>query len=379
MSSSGSKEKLKRRLSEEAEKFVADTAQEGTVDSQNMKALRNAVLIKLFNVFAALFFLILAVPALLREEYLVSAVFFLGSFLSLLNMVLFRIFNNFSFSSGFLIVLLNMTAVYAIVFGGIEDTGILMAFILPPVFIFLRGSKTGGILVLIMTAIALSIFFFIDPALVFPQYSVPVKVVFIVCFVFLSIFSFFHELSREYVEKKLETVANHDPLTGLLNRREMEKMIRSESARSLRYSNPLSLMICDIDNFKEVNDTYGHKFGDEVLKAIAEIFVKNTRSHESICRWGGEEFVILLPETPVAGCMVVAERLREKVAENKIMFGKDEISVTMSFGIGGYSPEQSIEENIDNVDKAMYRAKKAGKNCIKKVTVRKQVFKGDTL
>ena len=121
----------------------------------------------------------------------------------------------------------------------------------------------------------------------------------------------------------------------------------------------------DIDNFKKINDNYGHKFGDTVLKMIADIFRAGTRTQEYIARWGGEEFLLLLPETPGEGAMVVAERLRSKVAAEKIVFGREELSVTMSFGVGEFDPLFSIEENIDRIDKEMYKAKKSGKNCIK--------------
>lgn len=361
--------KLKKKISEEVEGLMSAVVKNGQSDPQSMKAARNSVLINLFSAFSAVFFLSLAVSAFLREEYIVSTVFFFVTFLALLNIIIFRVFNSSSFSSGFLIVLLNMSAIYAIIFGGIDNTGILMAFLLPPILIFLRGSRTGGVLILIMTGITIGILFFIDPSLVLPQYTVPMKVVFVVCFVSLSVFSFFHELSREYMEKKLETAASHDPLTGLLNRREMERVLQSESLRSIRYKRPFSLMICDIDNFKKINDIYGHKFGDAVLKMIAETFIKNTRVHEYICRWGGEEFLILLPETPADGGEIVAERLRSRVSEEKIVFGKEEIAVTMSFGVGAFNPSLSIEENIDLIDKAMYKAKRSGKNCVRKASV----------
>ena len=347
--------------------FVSSLATGGLSDPHNIKIARSTMLANLFSAFSSILFLSLAISAILREEYVVSGVFFLITFLSLVNIVLFKIFNSYSFSSGFLIILLNLSAIYAIMFGGIDNTGILMAFLLPPILIFLRGSRTGGLLLLIMTGISIGILFFIDPSLVLPQYTVPMKVVFIVCFVALSVFSFLHELSREYMEEKLETAASHDPLTGLFNRREMGRILHSESLRTIRYKRPFSLIMCDIDNFKKINDFYGHKFGDTVLKMIAETIIKNTRIQEYICRWGGEEFLLLLPETPADGAMIVAERLRSRIAEEKVIFGKEEISVTMSFGVGAFDASFPIEENLDMVDKAMYRAKRSGKNCVEKI------------
>lgn len=358
---------MKKPFSEEINDYVSSLVTGGLSDPHNTKAARSIMLTNLFSAFSALLFLSLAISAILRDEYLVSGVFFAITFLALINILLLKIFKSHAFCSGFLIVLLNLSAVYAIVFGGIDNTGILMAFLLPPILVFLRGSRTGGILLVIMTFLAVAILFFIDQSLVLPQYSVPMKVVFIACFVTLSIFSFLHELSREYAEKRLENAASHDPLTGLLNRREMGRILNSESLRTARYKRPFSLITCDIDNFKKVNDNYGHKFGDTVLKMIADTFRSGTRTQEHLCRWGGEEFLILLPETPLDGALIVAERLRSNVFLEKIVFGREELGVTLSFGVGEYDPSFSIEENIDLVDKAMYKAKKSGKNCVKKV------------
>jgi diguanylate cyclase (GGDEF)-like protein len=357
---------MKKNMQKDVDKFVSRYSEkEG--DPNDFNNSRNILLTNLFSAFSSVLFLSLGLSAFLRDEYIISAVFFSITFLSLINMVLLKIYKNHGFSSGFLIVLLNLSAIYAIMFGGIDNTGILMAFMLPPVLIFLRGSKTGGIVVLIMTALAIGILFFIDPKLVLPDYSVPMKVVFIVCFVAVAVFSFLHEFTREMTFKKLEDVASHDPLTGLLNRRELERFLNSEMLRSKRYGNPFSIIICDIDDFKKLNDVYGHQFGDTVLKMISNIFRSGTRVQEYICRWGGEEFLIVLPETKVDGAMVVAERLRERIAEEKIVFGNEELVITASFGVGEFDTNKSIEENIEVVDKAMYNAKKAGKNCVRKV------------
>ena len=358
---------MKERLREEMNEFVSTIATGGMNDPYNVKTTRNILLTNLFSAFSAILFLSLAISALLRDEYVVGGIFFLITFLTLLNIIILKVFGNVGFSSGFLIIILNLSAIYAIIFGGIDNTGFLMAFLLPPILVFLRGSRTGGILLLIMTGLAIGIFFFIDPELVLPQYTVPMKIVFIACFVALSMFSFLHELSREHAEKKLEEAASHDPLTGLLNRREMGRILKSEALRTQRYKRPFSLMICDIDDFKNINDAYGHKFGDTVLKMIADAFRCGTRTQECIARWGGEEFLILLPETPLEGAMIVAERLRNNIQDEKIVFGKEEVGVTMSFGVGEFDPGISIEDTLENIDKKLYEAKRAGKNCIKKV------------
>ncbi len=357
---------MKKKLQKDVDKFIIRYSSKEE-DPNDLNYARSMLLTNLFSAFSSILFLSLGLSAFLRNEYKISVVFFVITFFAVLNMVLLKVYKSHGFSSGFLIMLLNFSAIYALVFGGIDNTGILMAFMLPPVLIFLRGSKIGGSVVVIMTFLAIAILFFLDPGLVLPDYSVPMKIVFILCFVAVAAFSFFNEFTREITVKKLENVASHDSLTGLLNRRELERYINSEMLRSKRYGNRFSLIVCDVDNFKKLNDVYGHQFGDTVLKMISNIFKNSTRVQEYICRWGGEEFLIVLPETKLEGALIVAERLRKKIEEEKIIFGKEELVITASFGVGEFDVSKTVEQNIEAVDKAMYRAKKTGKNCVMRV------------
>ncbi len=157
----------------------------------------------------------------------------------------------------------------------------------------------------------------------------------------------------------LEYQANHDPLTGLLNRAAFNKIFSLELKRDIRYNHSVSLILYDIDNFKNVNDTYGHNVGDIVLKNIAKISTENVREHDSITRWGGEEFIVLLPETDIKGAIQVAEKIRAAIERHK---DEETPQITSSFGVVQLTYEDTNESFIKRADEALYEAKRTGKN-----------------
>jgi diguanylate cyclase (GGDEF)-like protein len=162
---------------------------------------------------------------------------------------------------------------------------------------------------------------------------------------------------------KLEIYATKDEMTGLYNRRKMDELLLREIAFAMRYGDPLSLMILDIDQFKSVNDTYGHHAGDNYLKGMCAVLQAEVRTVDFLGRWGGEEFIVLLPKTKIEEAKELAERLRKAVEEIKIESGRGLISRTISVGI--VSPKLAkldVDEMIRQADEAMYRAKQAGGN-----------------
>ncbi|MEB3279512.1 MAG: GGDEF domain-containing protein [Lyngbya sp.] len=159
----------------------------------------------------------------------------------------------------------------------------------------------------------------------------------------------------------LNNFANNDFLTNTLNRRAMQKYLKQEVSKSNRHHRKFSLILLDIDHFKLINDTYGHEGGDLVLKHISDRLRDNLRSYDFLSRWGGEEFLILLPETSLNEAVDVAERLRVAVENQPAANGS--IPYTISLGVGTWERKnKSIEELIMAVDEALYQAKKQGRN-----------------
>jgi two-component system, cell cycle response regulator len=158
----------------------------------------------------------------------------------------------------------------------------------------------------------------------------------------------------------------HDALTGLYNRRYFERRLREESAHAKRHKRPFALIMVDLDHFKLVNDTYGHEDGDRVLCHVAKLFGGSLREDDIACRYGGEEFVVLLRATPGPAARVVANRLRAAVTGKGIALGaKDEVRhVTLSGGVAAADERNgyNVENIVDRADKALYRAKRGGRN-----------------
>jgi diguanylate cyclase (GGDEF)-like protein len=167
----------------------------------------------------------------------------------------------------------------------------------------------------------------------------------------------------------LVQLANLDGLTGLPNRRHFDMLFQRDWSRANRFSEPLSVILADIDYFKQYNDMYGHPAGDDCLKRIAETLSRNTqRGTDLVARLGGDEFVILLPATDGAGAMTMASRLRRLVDELQLQHHGSAVAthVTISLGIAGGLPlkGQTAEELLEAADSALYRAKESGRNCV---------------
>ncbi|RJO71740.1 MAG: sensor domain-containing diguanylate cyclase [Myxococcales bacterium] len=160
-----------------------------------------------------------------------------------------------------------------------------------------------------------------------------------------------------------------DGLTELYTHRYFQETLDREATRSHRYKSALSLMMLDIDHFKKVNDTYGHQAGDAVLQEVARLLRTLLRRTDYACRYGGEEFAVILTDTPLENSVISAERVRRAVEEKVILFGEQTIRVTVSIGLSGCEPTTTKADIIEAADRALYRAKRAGRNCIRRADV----------
>jgi diguanylate cyclase (GGDEF)-like protein len=163
----------------------------------------------------------------------------------------------------------------------------------------------------------------------------------------------------------VERQALVDGLTGLANRRAATDALHAEAARAERLETPLSVVLADLDEFKEVNDVHGHAVGDEVLRAFAEVLRETLRESDVAGRWGGEEFLLLLPGADEEGAAQLAERLRIALAARGFP-GVPGLRVTASFGVAEYGGETNTEQLLAAADRALYRAKRAGKDRVER-------------
>ena len=159
---------------------------------------------------------------------------------------------------------------------------------------------------------------------------------------------------------ELQDLAITDPLTGIFNRRKLHEVLRYEIGRKYRYKSDLSIVMCDIDYFKKINDEFGHHAGDNVIKLITKLINKNIRKPDIFARWGGEEFVILMPNTSIVSARMVAKKLQAAIASTQF---PDVGRVTASFGVALFdSKTDTADTFINRSDRALYKAKEGGRN-----------------
>ncbi|WP_295383867.1 diguanylate cyclase [uncultured Thiodictyon sp.] len=161
---------------------------------------------------------------------------------------------------------------------------------------------------------------------------------------------------------RLEHLASTDILTGLTSRQAMSHWLEAQVRRARGEHRPLALLSLDIDHFKEVNDTYGHEAGDAVLVTVAAAIQRDRRRGDQSGRWGGEEFVVVLPDCTFADALLIAEKLRATIAEQWVIVGERPIAVTASIGVASFTPDDTVDDLLRRADQAMYAAKHGGRN-----------------
>lgn len=164
--------------------------------------------------------------------------------------------------------------------------------------------------------------------------------------------------------EELKLLVTMDPLTGLFNYRFFRQSLETELSHSNRSNRPTSLMMIDLDHFKSVNDQWGHEAGNQVLQSAARVFNQTLRQSDIICRYGGEEFAVILPQTTLQLAVKVAERLRQTLSETTVTIDDNDIHVTASVGVGVYQQinEYTADSFVEAVDGFMYQAKQQGRN-----------------
>lgn len=157
-------------------------------------------------------------------------------------------------------------------------------------------------------------------------------------------------------------LVSHDALTGTLNRRGLEEMFTKEASRAARRGSPLCVALLDLDNFKKLNDTYGHRSGDDALIHLVRVIRENLRPQDSVARYGGEEFILLYPETGLTEAAAALTRLQRALTTALFLADNQKVLITFSVGVAGWVPGESLETVVRRADEAMYRAKQMGKN-----------------
>lgn len=171
-------------------------------------------------------------------------------------------------------------------------------------------------------------------------------------------------LKTQLVEmsRSLDLASRIDPLTGLANRRDIMEKIEQEHSRAQRHQRTYSIIMVDVDDFRHVNDTYGMNYGDDVLFELSCLLRECVRSEDICSRWGGEEFLFLLPETGIEGALSVAHKINQSVSMTEFKVSKPGIRITVSLGVGEYVSGHTVNDSLKKVELALLQAKESGKN-----------------
>lgn len=331
------------------------------------------------NLFALLGYsitFILSLNSFQRENYVLGASLFAASasFFVAHHIHNFpKIGNTLRISTNIVWISLLGLMVYLVYTGGHENTGPLWIYIVPPVAFFFGGMRKGlvniGIFIIILSAMLFSPY----DQLVGTAYSYDFRSRLVYSFLTVTLLFGFYEYSRQRsilfirnLSQKYEQQAMHDPLTNLPNRRRMWEHLEYEYDRSSRSKSNMSLLICDIDHFKRINDEHLHQGGDYVLQKLSELFTGNLRKQDKVSRWGGEEFLILLPETDGEHAFILAEKIRNKVKNSQFAYKGKAISITISIGSTEVTEAFSIEHAINRADRSLYEAKENGRDQTRK-------------
>ena len=253
--------------------------------------------------------------------------------------------------------------------GGAFGIGFILILIAPFLYFFACSFRVALVLLLLLlTGLAAILFIPGDPFL-FVKYDMVLRErIFLVC-IFCGCVALLGEFVRWRAQRKISVLmeqlaeaARTDQLTGLHNRRAFLERLEYETIRSVREKFPVSIILLDIDHFKKVNDEHGHGCGDVALRHLADLMRVTLRQQDTATRWGGEEFILLLPETGLGGAMVLAEKLRTALEASPCVCGGASIGFTISLGVHQYDHGESLDTNIDCADAKLYQAKEMGRN-----------------
>lgn len=307
--------------------------------------------------------------ALLSQHYPLAANLLAMALCGLISLVAMQRSGNPRYGAYGVSLVAAYACVYLVATGGTDGTGPLWCYPLVVIIMFLMGLRLGTAVALGLIALLSALLFVPDFPLAAVDYPYSFKVRFVSSFLALTIMSVIYEYLRsksqdgfQRISAKLHAASRTDELTGVANRRAMQQSLETEFARFSRHGGVFSILMADVDYFKLVNDRYGHAVGDDLLIEIARLFSTDLRAEDCAARWGGEEFLILLPHTPCEKAREVAEKLRERVANIDLSKLGMRERTTVSFGVHCIDRAKDIDDLIEQADQLLYRAKHLGRN-----------------
>ncbi|MFD2231633.1 GGDEF domain-containing protein [Alkalimarinus sediminis] len=320
----------------------------------------------------ALFFLLLiGLKSHFSEHHFHGNMLFLFAGVVLVNLINYHFQQNKRFYQNAFISMVGVLFLYLTASGGESNTGPLWFYVFPPLGFYILGIKYGLILSIGAIFAVMIIFFFPALPIVSTEYDPDFQIRFIATLSFVTACAYVLDDARRTAKNELidmatlyEYAARTDELTSLSNRRDMKECLEKEFYRHQRSNSYFSIILMDIDHFKNINDTYGHDAGDAVLKEFSNLLKGLSRKIDVVSRWGGEEFLMLLPDTSLLQALTLAERLRAAVEEHTFTYKFKTIPMTMSAGVCTVSQHEDINKLLKQADINLYEAKTKGRNRI---------------
>jgi diguanylate cyclase (GGDEF)-like protein len=318
-----------------------------------------------------LFLVAFGLNAVLNQQMLLAASLLLTAAFGLFALLLMWLTNEPRYGELGVSIGAAYIFLYLVITGGLDGTGLLWCYPLVVIVTFLQGMTRGAYVVAALTIASAVALYVPDLPISAVAYPDALKSRFLFSFVALAIMTLIYEhlrtksqLSYQQLSDRLDRASRTDELTKLANRREMQELLDAENGIYARYGHAFSVIMVDLDHFKVINDRYGHAVGDHLLVEIADCLRRNVRKQDRVGRWGGEEFLVLLPQTRLPQAQQTAEKLRVAVHEMKpeqLLVGG---SVTASFGVQSIEEATGVDDLVRQADHRMYEAKRQGRDCV---------------
>lgn len=302
--------------------------------------------------------------------YLIHGLILIATGLSLI-LPYYRIlkFRDDRYGSIHILILFGSYLVYLFITGGIRQSGIFWYYLYPIAALFLMGCRKGTIIILTLYLTSFGLYYYVPLPFPKAQYELHLLTRFVITSISVYLLTIIYEKSRAITYKKLlklnsefAEASRTDYLTHIYNRRGGQELLKEQYSNALAKREQMAILICDIDHFKQINDNYGHEFGDQVLQKVTAAIGETLRGDDIIARWGGEEFLIILPDTEITACRRIAERIRAAVEKIKFYCNQSRLTTTISIGGKPLTWNLNLKELLAQADTNLYHAKRTGRN-----------------
>lgn len=348
---------------------IGRVAHSGLPDTDDIEIRRKVFLVNLFCTVGCLFLFFFGLNNLLSDRMILAVVTLSCAGIALGNFLFLRYSGNYRRAGDVVVLIMLAVFVYLICSGGVDNTGPLWCYSAVPIILFLYGTVRGLSVIAVLTLFTALVMLTPDMPLRQTEYTLNFSLRFLASFAAVVIMSGVYEYARDQSHRQIHELheisnqeARTDSLTGLPNRRYMYESIGEVCLRQAPDDGDAALLLCDLDRFKQINDTYGHRCGDDVLVEVARILKATLRGDDIACRWGGEEFLIALPRTGREGAMKVADTIRGRIESLNIACDGESLRPTVSIGVHVYRRDWPLGQNLAQADQNLYHAKELGRN-----------------